>query len=90
MAEPFRLRITEKYCGCKTYLTRNSKGRISYFSANETLQSLSNLLLNEAAEARFVMEDIEASKAAWALQQILNKKWKNNPSKTPTVEELMV
>lgn len=89
MVAPFRLKITEKYCGCHTYITRSERGTVRYLASDEMPLALSNLLLDQTAETRFRLEDCEdANKALAIMQEVCKHKWRNNPSKTPDVKIL--
>lgn len=72
----------------RTYIVRKD-GDISYFSAGETPLALSNLLLSEAAETRFKLEDAPSGNdAALALRAVLKAMWINNKPLEPKVEVL--
>lgn len=89
MVAPFRLKITEKYCGCHTYITRSERGTVHYMGSDETPLALSNLLLDEAAETRFRLEDCETAQQALAImQEVCSHKWRNNPKMCPDVKLL--
>lgn len=79
----YRLRIAKG--GNLTFFTRTN-GRTSYFSASETPLALSNLLLDQAATARFALQDAKnGNDAAKYLREILAHQWKNNPAQCPLV-----
>lgn len=84
----YRLKITDgQYV---TYLTRDEKGRVSYFNGSETSLALSNLVGTRAAELRFMLEDAMNSAAAHlSLLFVLKEMWKNNPSGMPKVESIV-
>lgn len=74
---PYRLRIVDGMN--KTYIVRSEGGHVAYKTASEVPLALSNLLLNEAAETRFKLEDaLDGSEARGVLLTALRRAYKNS------------
>ena len=81
----YRLRIT-MHDQSRMYLVRRGK-IVSYISANETPNALSNLVQNDAAELRFWLEDVDSgTDAALKVKGVLERMWARNVSHMPKVE----
>lgn len=87
----YRIRVTAGGKGheSKTYLTRDEKGRVSYFSGAQTPLALANLVHSAAAELTFALEDARDGAAACkTVTDVLKQMWAGNPGLTPKVELL--
>lgn len=87
----YRLRITKAQQGHRSYTTYvvRKSDRVIYMSGDETPLALSNLIHDDAAGTRFVLEDaLDGAAAAKALRDVLAKQWANNPPLMPIVEVL--
>ena len=85
--KPFRLRVTDRSGNISYLVRRRDKTQIRYFTAGETPLALSNLVGNEAAELRFVLEDaMDDASAFKAVSDRLERQWKKNPEMMPQVE----
>lgn len=81
----YRLRIIKD--DCRTYIVRDTAGRVSYISGDETPLALCNLIPHGAAEIRFILEDCkDGNAAAKAVRDVLAAYWQNNLPCMPRVE----
>lgn len=86
----YRVRISEPHTVsrqtfCNTYIVRKGAD-VRYIASDEAPLALSNLILKNAAEVRFALEDaLDGGEAADALRKALAVQWTNNKALMPLV-----
>lgn len=71
-----------------TFIVRKGD-RVSYISGDETPLALANLVMGNAAELRFALEDVATGgEAADKVREVLGSIWRNNTAMLPRVDVL--